>query len=90
VTLTLKTDGDRVTGTLSGTWEGRRDSAEILDGKVTGDRVFFAVPSGAQDMPRIEFVGKQDGDNLILTITFKNPNSGEERQSGDGLLKRSK
>jgi len=90
VTLTLKVDGDRVTGTLSGTWEGHRDSAEILDGKVGGDRVFFAVPSGAVDMPRIEFEGKQDGDNLTLTITFKNPNNGEERQSGDGLLKRSK
>ena len=90
VALTLKVDGYKVTGTLSGTWEGHRDSAEILDGKVGGDRVFFAVPSGAQDMPRIEFVGKQDGDNLTLTITSKNPNNGEERQSGDGLLKRSK
>lgn len=90
VTLTLKIDGDRVTGTLSGTWEGHRDSAEILDGKVGGDRVFFAVPSGAVDMPRIEFVGRQDGDNLTLTITFKNPNNGEEWPAGDGLLKRSK
>jgi hypothetical protein len=84
VTLTLKVNGYRVTGILSGTWEGHRDSAEILDGRVGGDLVFFAVPSGASDMHRIEFVGKQDGDNLSLTITEK------ERQSGDGLLKRSK
>jgi hypothetical protein len=90
VTLTLKVDGYKVTGTLSGTWEGHRDSAEILDGKVGGDVVFFAVPSGATDMPRIEFVGKQDGDNLTLTITDKNPNNGKERPAGDGLLKRSK
>ena len=41
-------------------------------------------------MDRIEFVGKQDGDNLTLTITEKNSNNGEERQSGNGLLKRSK
>ena len=75
---------------MSGTWEGHRDSAEILDGKAGGDRVFFAVPSSAKDMPRIEFVGKQDGDNLTLTITAKNPNNGEERQFGDGLLKRAK
>jgi hypothetical protein len=90
VTLTLKVDGYSVTGTLSGTWEGHRDSAQILDGNVGGDRVFFAVPSGATDMPRIEFVGKQDGDNLTLTITDKNPNNGKERPAGEGLLKRSK
>ena len=44
VTLTLKVEGDSVTGTLSGTWEGHRDSSEILDGKVGGDRVFFGCP----------------------------------------------
>ena len=90
VTLTLKVDGYKVTGTLSGTWDGHRNSTEILDGKVGGDLVFFAVPSGAKPMDRIEFVGKQDGDKLTLTITEKNSNNGEERQSGNGLLKRSK
>lgn len=90
MTLTLKVDGYRVTGTLSGTWERHRDSAEILDGKVGGDLISFSVPSGASDMHRIEFAGKLDGDNLTLTINEKDPKNGEERQSGDGLLKRSK
>ena len=90
VTLTLKVEGYKVTGELSGAWEGHRDSAEITDGKTGGDLLFFAVPTGAKDLPRLEFVGRQDGDNLTLTITAKNPESGEERQFGGGLLKHSK
>jgi hypothetical protein len=38
----------------------------------------------------MEFAGKQDGDDLKLTISGKNPNDGRERKLGDGLLKRAK
>lgn len=90
ITLTLKTAGSSVTGTLSGTWDGNRDSTGVLDGKVNGDEIFFAVASGAQDTPTMEFVGKQDGDDLTLTISAKNPTNGQEWKFGDGLLKRTK
>ena len=92
LTLTLKTAGSNLTGTLGGvgTPEGNRDSAEILDGKVNGSAVSFFVATGAPDMPRIEFTGKQDGDNLTLTMSAKNPNTGQEWQFGNGMLKRAK
>jgi hypothetical protein len=88
ITLTLKTSGSNLTGTISGEWEGHRDSAEILDGKVNGNAVSFSVPSGTSDGSRIEFLGEQDGDTLRLTISGKH--DGQEFGFGDGLLKRAK
>ena len=92
LTLTLKTAGSNLTGTLGGvgTPEHSNGDAKILDGNVNGSAVSFFVATGAQDMPRIQFTGKQDGDNLTLTMSAKNPNTGQEWQFGNGLLKRAK
>ena len=88
--LTLKTTDSSVTGTLIGTWDGHRENQELLDGKMNGNAISFSVPSGASDMPRIEFVGKQDGDDLTLIISGKNQSNGPEWKFGDGRLKRTK
>jgi hypothetical protein len=90
VTLTLKADGSNITGTLSGESDGQRDRTDILDGRVNADELSFAIATGASDMPRMNFQGKQDGNDLKLTITGKNPSDGQEWKLGDGLLRRAK
>jgi hypothetical protein len=90
ITLTLKTAGSTLTGTFAGVRDGERDSTEILDGKVNGAEISFAIATGASDMPRMNFNGKQDGDALRLIATAKNPNDGSEWKFVDDLLKREK
>lgn len=90
VTLKLEVTGSKVTGTLSGSWEGHHDEAELLDGKLSENMVSFAVASGASDVSSIEFVGKQDGNDLKLTVSVKDPSNGQEWKFGDWLLQRAK
>ncbi len=90
VTLILKTDGSSLTGTVNGSWEGHHDSTTILDGKTSGNDLSFAVATGAQDFPRMEFAGKQDGDRLTLTVVMKNLDQGREQKVADAALRRTK
>ena len=59
-TLSLKSAG----GALTGTQEAEGNSAEIFDGKTSGDDVFWKV-SITNPMPlTLEFTGKVSGDTI--------------------------
>ena len=59
-TLSLKSAG----GALTGTQAAEGNSAEIFDGKVNGDDVFWKVAI-TNPMPlTLEFTGKVSGDNM--------------------------
>jgi hypothetical protein len=90
VKLTLRITGSSVTGTLSGTWHGKIDSAEILDVKLANDELSFSIATGAIDVPRFKFTGKPEGDHLTFTVTGINAEDGKEMALGDCVLQRSK
>jgi hypothetical protein len=91
VTLILKTDGSNLRGTFSAVGpDGKQDSTEILDGKLNDTDISFDIATGASDVIRMNFTGKQEGDALRLVATAKNPNDGREWKFVDDLLKREK
>jgi hypothetical protein len=83
ITLDLTVDGKALNGTLS--IEGK--DAKILEGKVDGDAISFGYLSGAHDVPRLEFQGKVDGDEVKLTVTGKAPD-GVVYKLGEAIVKR--
>ena len=83
VTLDLTVDGKAFNGTLS--IEGK--DSKILDGKVDGDTISFGCLSGAHDVPRLEFQGTVDGDEMKLTMTGTAPD-GVVYQLGEVIAKR--
>ncbi len=65
VTYTLKADGATLTGTMS---TGRGES-QIVDGKINGSEISFAiVQSRGGEERRREYTGKLAGDELTLTV----------------------
>lgn len=69
VTMNLKADGDKLTGTVSG---GRGGDVEISDGKVDGDNVSFKVVrefNGNQFVT--DYTGTLSGDELKLKIEIE-------------------
>ena len=62
VTMNLKADGSKLTGTVS----GRQGDVEIQDGKIDGDKISFAFTRG--DF-RMEYNGKLKGDQINFDIT---------------------
>jgi hypothetical protein len=64
-TLTLKVEGDTVTGTIS----SPRGSVPLDEASVKGDDVAFAVVRvGFGDRIRIEYTGKVKGDTMALEM----------------------
>jgi hypothetical protein len=84
MTLTLAANGSRSTGTMSSDGE----AAEILDGTVKGDKVSFAIESGADDVPRFEFNGTVAGDALTLAVSGRLKATGQTLTIGEGSFKR--
>lgn len=73
VNLTLKQDGDN----LSGSWGGAQGTQEFSGGKVDGDTLTWAVTmSGAMGQMELQFKGKVDGDNLSGDVQFGSFGSG--------------
>ena len=71
VTLTLKADGDNLTGNISG---GRGGPVDISDGKVSGDAISFTVVREFQgNKLTSKYNGKLSGDELKLTIDAEGP-----------------
>lgn len=65
-TLTLKMDGDKLTGTIS----SPRGTVALDEVSVTGDDIAFAIIRvGFGDKIRIEYSGKVKGDTMSLTMT---------------------
>jgi len=68
-TLTLKVEGETVTGTIS----SPRGSVPLDEASVTGDDVAFAVVRvGFGDRIRIEYTGKVEGDTMRLKMKAGN------------------
>jgi hypothetical protein len=63
VTMHLKADGSKLTGTVS----GRQGDVEIQDGKVDGDNISFAFVRG--DF-RMEYKGKVSADEIKFDISI--------------------
>jgi len=83
--LKLKTEGDKLTGTIN----GRQEDIKITDGKVTGDEVSFKVSRSGQNGNTFtqKYTGKVSGDSIKGKVTFDR--NGEE-QSRDWEAKREK
>ncbi len=64
--FTLKQDGDKLTGTVSG---GQGGDTAISDGKVDGDKISFSVKRefNGNEM-KILYVGKLEGEELKLKM----------------------
>jgi hypothetical protein len=81
--LKLKTEGDKLTGTIN----GRQEDIKITDGKVTGDEVTFKVSRAGQNGNTFtqKYAGKVSGDAIKGKVTFER--NGEE-QTRDWEAKR--
>ena len=85
VTITLKQDGSKLTGTVPG-FGGRGGGGgapaenEISNGKVDGNSVYFEVKQSFQGNDIVtKYEGTLDGDSLKLKITRPGMNGGEPR-----------
>jgi hypothetical protein len=67
VTMNLKADGSKLTGTVS----GRQGDVEIQDGKVDGDNISFSFVRGDFKM---EYKGKVSGDQIKFDIAVGDRN----------------
>lgn len=88
LTLTLKTAGTSVTGTLAFERDGQRDGREISYGKISGNAVTFSFASRMSDIPRMDFTVRRDGNDIKLAIKGKSVDTAQEWNFGEGLLKR--
>jgi hypothetical protein len=81
--LKLKTEGDKLTGTIN----GRQEDIKITDGKVTGDEVSFKVSRTGQNGNTMtqKYTGKVSGDTIKGKVAFER--NGEE-QTRDWEAKR--
>lgn len=83
VTLNLKAEGGKLTGTYSRPGrDGNVMDAQISDGKVDGNNVSFkvATPGGGGNTMTSEFTGTLSGEDLKLTI---------QRPGRDGNMQKS-
>ena len=70
-TLKLKTEGDKVTGTISG--RQNQDDIKIADGKINGDEVSFTVTREFNGNTMTQkYTGKISGDTIKGKVTGKN------------------
>jgi hypothetical protein len=73
VTITLKQDGAKLTGSVPGFGRGGGDPpppSEITDGKVDGNNISFSVKREMNGNTMVsKYEGTLDGDNLKLKIT---------------------
>jgi hypothetical protein len=78
ITMNLKADGDKLTGTVS----GRRGESEISDGKVDGDNVTFSVVREFNGNKFTQnYAGKLDRDTIHFTIKSEGGmGDGQERK----------
>ena len=66
--MTLKADGDKLTGTMEG---GRGGAAPISDGKISGDDISFSVTRKFNDNEvKINYKGKVSGNSMRLSMEF--------------------
>jgi hypothetical protein len=67
-TFDLKVDGEKVTGKALFERMGQKGEADLLEGKLVGDKVSFVETFDAMGSPvRIEYEGKLKGDEIAFT-----------------------
>ncbi|MGC9971884.1 MAG: hypothetical protein ABSE56_14985 [Bryobacteraceae bacterium] len=67
-TLTLKTDGEKLTGTVS----GRMGDNPISEGRFSGDDISFVVVRNMQGQEmKSQYKGKVAGDEIKMSIQFR-------------------
>ena len=72
VSMVLKIDGDKVTGTVTNMY----GEEQITEGKVSGDDISFIVLAGGGQF-KIVYVGKVEGDHLRFKVTIGDFGDGE-------------
>lgn len=66
-TFEFKADGEKLTGTVSGS----RGSAEISEGKISGDDISFVVVRKFQEREvKMQYKGKVGGDEIKFNVNF--------------------
>jgi hypothetical protein len=80
ITINLKADGDKLTGTVS----GRNGDVDVSNGKVDGDNVMFDVVREFNGNTMTQhYSGKLDGDTIHFTIKMEGGmGGGQERKGG--------
>jgi hypothetical protein len=79
ITMNLKADGDKLTGTVS----GRRGDNDISNGKVDGDNVTFDVVREFNgNTMTTHYLGKLDGDTIHFTIKMEGGMGGGQGKKG--------
>lgn len=72
VSLNLKADGDKLTGSMG----GRMGDTDISDGKIDGDNISFDVVREFNgNSMKLHYTGKVSGDEIHFTVT---------REGGEG------
>jgi hypothetical protein len=77
VTLNLKADGNKLTGTISRPGrDGNAMESEITEGKIDGNNVSFKAAAGGRggQAPPAEYTGTLSGDELKLKINRQTQN----------------
>jgi autotransporter translocation and assembly factor TamB len=83
VTMNLKADGDKLTGTVS----GRRGQSDISNGKVDGDNVMFDVVREFNGNTMTQhYSGKLDGDTIHFSIKVDGMAGAEGKGSQERTL----
>ncbi len=79
ITMNLKADGDKLTGTVS----GRRGDSDISEGKIDGDTVMFDVVREFNGNKMTQhYTGKLDGDTIHFTIKMEGGMGGGPGRKG--------
>jgi hypothetical protein len=66
--LTLKVDGGKLTGTIS----GRMGESQISEGKISGDEISFVVVREMQGQEmKIQYKGKVADDEIKMSVVFR-------------------
>jgi hypothetical protein len=87
-TLTLKTEGTKLTGSLD---TGRGGATEITEGKIDGMNVSFkATRAGQNGNVTTAYTGKLTGEDLKLTATREGGGSGKGGSAQELDFKRAK
>jgi hypothetical protein len=80
VSLNLKADGAKLTGTVG----GQNGDTEISDGKVDGDSVSFTVVREFNgNQIKQNYKGKLDGDTIHFSVTREGGNGGGQPRTFD-------
>jgi len=79
VTITLKQDGSKLTGSVPAMGRGGQGDTEISNGKVDGDKVSFEVKREFNGNSIVtKYTGTVSGDELKLHMATETPNGTRE------------